>query len=51
MKLPFVSEMIAESMWRATGWTRDTRPNAVLTRLCVEKYCVMAKYTCQEHGG
>ena len=33
MKLPILSEMIAESMWRAMGWTCDSRQNAVLTTL------------------
>ena len=30
MKLPTLSEVIPESMWRAMGWVCNTRPNAVL---------------------
>ena len=29
MKLPFLSEVIAENMWRAMGWVCDQRQNAV----------------------
>ena len=30
---PFLSEVIAESMWRAMGWVCDQRPNAVINTL------------------
>ena len=33
MRLPLLPEMIADNMWRAMGWTRDTRPHAVLRAL------------------
>ena len=33
MKLPFLSEMLAESTWRAMGWISDPKPNAVLMTL------------------
>ena len=33
MELPFLSEVIAESMWRAMGWVCDERPNAVINTL------------------
>ena len=33
LKLPFLSEAIAGSMWRAMGWICDQRPNAVLQSL------------------
>ena len=33
MKLPFLSEMIAESMWRAMGLACDPKPNAVISTL------------------
>ena len=33
MKLPTLSEVIAEIMWRAMGWVCNTRPNAVLVSL------------------
>ena len=52
MKPPFLSEMFAESMWRAMGWTCDSKRTAVLTtlkkRLCTEKYGVVAKYKSRE---
>ena len=33
MGLPFLYEIIAESMWRAMGWVCDQRPNAVIDSL------------------
>ena len=33
MKLPFLSEVIAEGTWRGVGWTCDPKPTAVLTTL------------------
>ena len=33
MELHFLSDMIAESMWRAMGWVFDERPNAVINTL------------------
>ena len=33
LRLPFLTEMIVESMQRATGWNCDTRPSAVFTTL------------------
>ena len=33
MKLRFLSEMIAEIMWRAVGWACDPKPNAVINTL------------------
>ena len=33
MKLPFLSEVIAESKWRAMGWVCDEGPNAVVNTL------------------
>ena len=33
MGLPFLYEVIAESMWRAMGWVCDERPNAVINTL------------------
>ena len=33
MKLPFLSEVSAESMWRAMGLACDPKPNVVLTTL------------------
>ena len=33
MALPFLYEMIAESMWRGVGWVCDKRPNAVIDSL------------------
>ena len=33
MKLPFLSEVIAESMWRAMGCVCDGRPNAEINNL------------------
>ena len=30
MNLPFLSEVIAESLWRAMGWVCDERPDAVI---------------------
>ena len=33
MKFQFLSEVIAESMWRAVGWVCDERPNAVINTL------------------
>ena len=33
MKLPFLSEVIAESLWRAMGWVFDEMPNSVINTL------------------
>ena len=33
MELPFLYEIIAESMWRAMEWVCDQRPNAVVASL------------------
>ena len=33
MKRPCLSEVMAESMWRAMGWVCDQRPNAVINLL------------------
>ena len=33
MNLPFLTQVIAESTWRAMGWVCDARPNAVITTL------------------
>ena len=33
MKMPFLSEMIAESMWKAMTWACDTRSHAVFQSL------------------
>ena len=33
MELLFLSEVIAESLWRAMGWVCDERPNAVMNTL------------------
>ena len=33
MKLPILSEVIAESMWRAMEWACDTKPNKVINTL------------------
>ncbi len=45
LQWPFLSEIIAESLWRAMGWIWDQRPNACsrvlnrsLSALTVEKY-------------
>ena len=53
MKLRFWSEMIAARMWRAMGWTCDTRPEAVWT---TQKYVcawrctgVVGKHKGKEH--
>ena len=53
-KFPISSEMLAESMWRAMGWTCDSKPNAVLkddteTRMCMEEYDVVARHKSKEH--
>ena len=49
MKLPFLSEVIAEGTWRGVGWACDPKPTAVLTTLKhAEKWrCtkVVAEYT------
>ena len=33
MKLPFLSEVIADSLWGAMGWVCDQWPNAVINTL------------------
>ena len=33
MNLPFLSDVIAASTWRAMGWACDERPNAVVNPL------------------
>ena len=33
MGLPFLYQIIAESMWRAMGWVCDQRPTAVIESL------------------
>ena len=33
MKTPFLSDVIAECMWRAMGWVCDQGPNAVINTL------------------
>ena len=38
MKLPFLSEVIAESMWSAMGWVCHQSPNVVINTFeaCVQ---------------
>ena len=45
--------MTAEGIWRATGWTCDSKPKCgaddIAIHLCMEKYGVVAKYKSKEH--
>ena len=49
IRLPFLCEIIAEGMWRATGWACDQRPDAVIASLKqgfqVEKFSLVACFT------
>ena len=47
-KLSFLSEVIAESMWRAMGWPCDPKPNAVVTTL-KHTFYVVAKNKSNQH--
>ena len=52
MKLPFLSEMIAETYVQSHGTDLRLTPNAVLTtrrRMCMEEHDLVANHKSKEH--